>query len=101
MAVVGLFAAPPPFPEAQTTPRGLGVNLGGMDCQWCRGFELTVSSRDLSSKISGKERDIAVEKLDVYKEWFLDVVMQRGKRDTLVLIPIENISPRYRDDPPL
>ncbi|KAH8780104.1 amidase signature domain-containing protein [Diaporthe sp. PMI_573] len=47
------------------------------------------------------ERDVAVDKLETYKEWFLDVAMKRGKRDTLVLIPIENISPRYRDDPPL
>ncbi|KAG6366059.1 hypothetical protein INS49_000235 [Diaporthe citri] len=55
----------------------------------------------MSSKITRAERDVAVKKLDIYKDWFLDVVMQRGKRDTLVLIPIENIAPRYRDYPPL
>lgn len=62
---------------------------------------LTSLDRELSSKITQKQRDVAVSKLDVYKEWFLDVVMKQGERDTLVLIPIENISPRYRDDPPL
>lgn len=51
--------------------------------------------------ITQNQRDVAVERLDVYKDWFLDVVMKQGERDTLVLIPIENISPRYRDDPPL
>jgi hypothetical protein len=62
---------------------------------------LKLPDRKLSSTITRAERDVAVEKLEIYKEWFLDVVMKREKRDTLVLIPIENISPRYRDDPPL
>ncbi|KAK0701218.1 amidase signature domain-containing protein [Apiosordaria backusii] len=56
---------------------------------------------DLSSKITAEERDEAVERLDVYRQWFTEHVLQEGKRDTIVLIPIENILPRYRDDPPL
>ena len=57
------------------------------------------SCRDLASKITAEERDVAVERLTVYKRWFLEHVMREGERDTLVLIPIENISPRYRDEP--
>ena len=61
--------------------------------------DLDAPSRDLASKITAEERDVAVERLAVYKRWFLEHVMQEGERDTLVLIPIENISPRYRDEP--
>lgn len=62
---------------------------------------LTRNFRELASKITRSERDDAMVRLEVYKDWFLDTVMKQGSKDTLVLIPIENISPRYRDDAPL
>ncbi|KAK4222507.1 amidase signature domain-containing protein [Podospora fimiseda] len=55
---------------------------------------------DLSSKITTEERNEAVKRLKVYRKWFTEHVLQEGKRDTIVLIPIEEISPRYRDEPP-
>lgn len=54
--------------------------------------------RDLSAKITQTERDIAIARLDVYRKWFSQEVMQVEKHDSLVIIPIENISPRYRDE---
>ena len=57
--------------------------------------------RELSSKITQEERNVACDRLEVYRKWFMEHVMQEGRMDTVVLIPIENISPRYRDDPPL
>ena len=59
-----------------------------------------VPHREVSRLITKDERDIAVERLDVYKEWFLKTVMRTGKYDSVVIIPIEEISPRYRDEPP-
>ncbi|KAK4201320.1 amidase signature domain-containing protein [Triangularia verruculosa] len=53
---------------------------------------------NLSSKITTEARDEAVRRLEVYRQWFTEHVLQEGKRDTIVLIPIENISPRYRDE---
>ena len=56
------------------------------------------STRDLSAKITKAERDSAVARLDVYRKWFFQEVMQVDKHASIVIIPIENISPRYRDD---
>jgi hypothetical protein len=36
----------------------------------------------------------------VYRAWFTEHVLQEGTKDTIVLIPIEEISPRYRDERP-
>ena len=36
-----------------------------------------------------------------YKKWFLTEVMQDGVANTLIVLPIEDLSPRYRDEPPL
>lgn len=54
--------------------------------------------REQSAKITQNERDIAISRLEVYREWFSKEVMQAGTCNTIVIIPIENISPRYRDD---
>lgn len=39
-----------------------------------------------------------MHRLAVYKEWFSKEVMKVGENRTIVILPIENISPRYRDD---
>ena len=59
-----------------------------------------VHHRNLSSKISKAERDDAVERLEVYRQWFSRVVMQSGKKNTIVILPIEEISAKYRDESP-
>ncbi|KAH8588673.1 amidase signature domain-containing protein [Bisporella sp. PMI_857] len=53
----------------------------------------------LSATISKDERDVAVHRLEVYREWCSREILRVGKYDTVILIPIENISPRYRDEP--
>lgn len=53
--------------------------------------------RERSAKITQIEREIAITRLEVYSEWFSKEVMQAGTCNTIVIIPIENISPRYRD----
>ncbi|KAF2690062.1 hypothetical protein K458DRAFT_383194 [Lentithecium fluviatile CBS 122367] len=55
---------------------------------------------DLSSKISKEASTEASKRLEVHKEWFLDVVMHTDQRNTLVLIPIEETSARYRNELP-
>jgi hypothetical protein len=56
--------------------------------------------RELSSRIREDANVEALKRLEVYKEWFLNVVMKTEQRNTLVIIPIEEISPRYRDELP-
>ena len=58
----------------------------------------SMNSRDLSAKITKAERDLAIARLGVYRKWFFREVMQVDKHDSIVIVPIENISPRYRDD---
>lgn len=58
---------------------------------------VTNTCRDISAEISQKDHDEGMEKLDVFKKWFLDTVMEKGRKHTIVVIPIENMAPRYRD----
>jgi hypothetical protein len=60
--------------------------------------ELIKTTRELAARITKSERDTAVAKLEVYRKWFGCEVMQVEKRSSIVVLPIENISPRYRDE---
>ena len=55
-------------------------------------------TRNLSATITRDERDEAVRRLAIFKKWFAHEVMEEGQKTTLVVLPIENISPRYRDE---
>lgn len=57
-------------------------------------WHLKVNSRDIAQT----ERDQAVRPLLVSKDWFAKSVMEVGRKISLVVLPIENISPRYRDE---
>ncbi|KAL8833573.1 MAG: hypothetical protein Q9170_004188 [Blastenia crenularia] len=55
---------------------------------------------DIGSKISIEEHEEAMRRMSVYKEWFLNTVMEVGKRNSFVVMQSEDVVPRYRDDPP-
>jgi hypothetical protein len=57
-------------------------------------------SRELASHITTSAHEEALHRLEVYKEWFTSTILQPAERNTLILIPIEEISPRYRDEMP-
>ena len=40
-----------------------------------------------------------MRRFKVYREWFLEHVMNEGRRNTLVILPIEELETRYRDEP--
>ena len=52
----------------------------------------------LSATITQSARDIAVARLEVYRNWLLNTILKASTADSIVLIPIENISQRYRDE---
>lgn len=54
----------------------------------------------MGSKISREEHEEAMRCMNVYKDWFLDKVMQVGKKHSFVVMQSEDVIPRYRDDPP-
>jgi len=62
-------------------------------------FNLIIN-RDLSSHITPNSHTEALNRLEVYKDWFNEFITKPGKQITLVLIPIEEIAPRYRDEIP-
>ncbi|KAL8963647.1 MAG: hypothetical protein Q9193_000116 [Seirophora villosa] len=53
---------------------------------------------DLATKITQSARDTAVKKLAVYRTWFCNIVMREQEHNSIVILPIENMSPRYRDE---
>ncbi|KAF1850932.1 amidase signature enzyme [Cucurbitaria berberidis CBS 394.84] len=55
---------------------------------------------ELSSHITRQANVEALKRLEVYKDWFSKVVLKSELQNTLILIPIEEISPRYRDELP-
>lgn len=74
--------------------------------QWCGNLflvnvaspSLTLVLRQLSATITRSMRNTAVEKLEVYPKWFSDRVLQSGKQNSIIILPIENMSPIYRDE---
>ena len=41
-----------------------------------------------------------MRRMDVYKQWFLKVVMQSGVKNCFVLMQSEDMTLKYREDPP-
>ncbi len=41
-----------------------------------------------------------MRRMDVYKQWFLKVVMQSGVKNCFVVMQSEDVTPKHRDDPP-
>lgn len=58
------------------------------------------TSRELSSHITSEAHDEAMTRLKVYKDWFDEAILKSDKQTTLILILIEEIAPRYRDEVP-
>ncbi|PVH80611.1 amidase signature enzyme [Cadophora sp. DSE1049] len=82
---------------------------------WYDGYYALDNFRDRYQKLSGKtpyispviqksitksSRDEALARLGVHREWFLSSIMNQASKNAIVIVPIENISPRYRDEPP-
>lgn len=55
---------------------------------------------NLARDITASEHAEAVRRLEVYREWFLETIMNSRSHNTLILLPIADAQPRYRDDPP-
>ena len=53
---------------------------------------------ELSSTISLQARNEAIDRLELYREWFSKTILRPDTHRTLIIIPIENMSPRYRDE---
>lgn len=49
------------------------------------------------AQITQAQRDEAVRRLSVYKRWFLETVLKHETENPLLILPIANVTPVYRD----
>lgn len=54
---------------------------------------------DSCKRILKTERDEASRRTDVFRSWFRATFFKGSQ--PLLIIPIENVGPRYRDEPPM
>lgn len=54
----------------------------------------------IGSTATKEQHEEAMRRMDVYKQWFLKVVMQSGIKNCFVVMQSEDVTPKYRDDPP-
>ena len=59
----------------------------------------TRAAWDFGKSISKADRDDAARKVQVFRTWFCERFFEEGGRP-LIIMPIENTAPRYRDEPP-
>ncbi len=55
--------------------------------------------RDLAKSISSEEHAEAMKRLDIYKDWLLENILQPSKKDTLLVLPITSQEVDYRENP--
>ncbi|KAL9060553.1 MAG: hypothetical protein Q9206_000963 [Seirophora lacunosa] len=54
----------------------------------------------IAQALTQDQREDAIERLKTFKGWFLDRVMRVDDYTSFVVFPIEEIAPKYRDEPP-
>lgn len=64
------------------------------------GCLLLIAHRDLARQISAADHAEAMERLEIYKTWFLETIMSSYSHNTFVVLPIADAQPHYRDDLP-
>jgi hypothetical protein len=56
--------------------------------------------RKFAQTISKEQRDKGFENINTYKEWFEGQILLQAEGNVLLVMPIESMIPRYRDEPP-
>lgn len=54
----------------------------------------------VGSIVTKEEHEESMRRMTVYKQWFFDVVMQVGVKDSFVIMQSEDVELKYKDDPP-
>ena len=55
---------------------------------------------NLEKVVTAAQHREGTNRLAVYKNWFLNVVMRSTEQQSLLILPIANVQPNYRDSPP-
>ena len=57
-------------------------------------------SRSHAKSVPEKDRNENFERMEVYRQWFQDTIVRREASNPLIVMPIESMSPRNRDETP-
>ncbi|KAJ4380400.1 hypothetical protein N0V85_008759 [Neurospora sp. IMI 360204] len=55
---------------------------------------------ELAKGMTQEERDRGFHQMDVYREWFNKTILSGKNSNALVMMPLEKMEPRYRDEVP-
>ncbi|KAL3590974.1 hypothetical protein FPOAC2_13179 [Fusarium poae] len=50
--------------------------------------------------ITKAQRDEGFAKIETYRKWFTETILVEKHSNALIILPLENMAPRYRDEPP-
>ncbi|KAJ6037380.1 amidase signature enzyme [Penicillium herquei] len=50
--------------------------------------------------ISEEERDNGFRKIKIYARWFKETILKEDRANAVMILPLKNMSPRYRDEAP-
>jgi len=56
--------------------------------------------RNIGKKYTQEQFNEGIRRLDIYKQWWLDSILEIKEADTLVVMQSEDVKPNYRDDKP-
>ena len=59
-----------------------------------------MANRKFAKTLSKEDRDGYFAKIDIYEGWFRDTVLSGQNSNALIIMPLESMTPRYRDQSP-
>lgn len=54
--------------------------------------------RDYAKTVTKAARDEAAARLETFRVWFTKTIMNEGLDHTVLMVPMEDMEPRYRDE---
>ena len=57
-------------------------------------------NREIGSGITLEQRNDAMQRMEIYKDWVLQKVLRVDEERALVVLPIRDAEPNYRDTDP-
>jgi hypothetical protein len=56
--------------------------------------------RDRAKNVTPEQHQVALKRLQVYKDWLLDKVLGAENQQTICVMPLREVKPNYRDEWP-
>lgn len=69
-------------------------------CTSSLAYDAHTFGREAGKLTLKSERDNGVKRIEVYKHWFKSIILAAQDSNALIVLPIDIMTPRYRDEPP-